>query len=107
VIHTGCQRERGLTHRGAVKILPMYVNGSLGSRLLRDIEVHLCDCRACQRESSALAALFEAVAGSWPERQVDEARLTALLARIDRYEMERANRSSAVLPQSMISARRD
>jgi hypothetical protein len=90
VIDTGCDCERGLTHRGALKILPLYVNGSLVSRLLRDIEVHLCDCRACQRESGALAALLEAVAGVWPERQVDETRLAALLARIDRYEMERA-----------------
>jgi hypothetical protein len=73
----------------------MYVNGSLGARLLRDLEVHLCDCPACQRESGALAALFEAIAGSLPERQVDEARLNALIARIDRYEMERASRRSA------------
>ena len=93
MIHTGC--ERGLRHRRALKILPMYVNGSLRDRLLRDLETHMCDCPACRRESSTLSALFSAHSTSLSERQVNEARLTDLLARIDRYETQRVRRRPA------------
>jgi hypothetical protein len=92
VIHTGC--ERGLRHRRALEILPIYVNGSLRERLLRDLETHSCDCPACRRESSTLSALFSAHATSPSERQVDESRLTDLLARIDRYETLRVKARS-------------
>jgi len=73
-------------HSEAFRLLPWYVQGRLEPERLRQVEGHVDGCLACRREAEGLTQLFCAHAQLTKPRPVDEARLEALFARIDRYE---------------------
>lgn len=79
----------GLTHGEAQEVLPWYVNKRLDAEQARQVEAHLAGCPACRSDAHGITALFAAHDVGTADRPVDEARLDALFARIDRYESER------------------
>jgi anti-sigma factor RsiW len=81
-----------LAHRRVLENLPWYVNGQLEPEEFHRVETHLGGCAACRREADGLAMLLSTHAAAIPDRPVDEARLDALFARIDRYEATRRER---------------
>jgi anti-sigma factor RsiW len=82
-----------LGHRQALEILPWYVNGQLDGQDSQRVKIHLAACPACRREAEGLAKLFSVHEQTLPDRPVDEGRLDAVFARIERYETERRKRS--------------
>lgn len=79
----------GLTHSEAQQVLPWYVNKRLGTDQAQRVEAHMAGCPICRGEVDELAALFTAHDSGGADRPVNEARLDAVFARIDRYEAER------------------
>ena len=82
-------RPSTLTHGESFRLLPWYVKGRLDPEQLRQVDLHLQGCLACRREADGLTQLFCAHTQLSKPRQVDDARLDALFARIDRYEASR------------------
>ena len=78
-----------LMHSESFRLLPWYVKGQLDPEQLRQVDLHLQGCLACRREAEGLTQLFCAHAQINKPRPVDEARLDALFARIDQYEVSR------------------
>jgi anti-sigma factor RsiW len=75
-----------LLHGETFRLLPWYVKGQLDSERLQQVGLHLQGCLSCRREAEGLTQLFCAHAQLRKPRPVDEARLGALFARIERYE---------------------
>jgi anti-sigma factor RsiW len=73
-------------HSESFRLLPWYVKGQLDPERLRQVDLHLQGCLACQREAEGLTNLFCAHEQLNQPRPVDEARLNALFGRIDQYE---------------------
>jgi DnaJ-domain-containing protein 1 len=88
-----------------LKVLPWYVNRTLAPAKARKVAAHLSNgCLICQREIDQLSRLFAVQGGTPPKRPVSQARLDAMLDRIDRYELQqrqqvRAHRAS--LPEQL------
>jgi hypothetical protein len=76
-----------MSHR-YLKILPWYVNRTLAPAKARKVAAHLSRCATCQREIDMLTRLFSVQARTPPKRPVSQARLDAVLARVDRYEQQ-------------------
>jgi anti-sigma factor RsiW len=76
-------------HSESFRLLPWYVKGQLDAERARQMEMHLQGCLACRREAEGLTQLFCAHSQINKPRPVDEARLDALFARIERYEESR------------------
>jgi anti-sigma factor RsiW len=79
-------RSSAPLHSEAFRLLPWYVQGRLEPERLQQVDGHVSGCLACRREAEGLTQLFCAHAQLTKPRPVDEARLKALFARIDRYE---------------------
>lgn len=94
-----------LLHSEAFRLLPWYVKGQLDYGRLQQVDMHVQGCLSCRREAEGLTQLFCVHAHLSGPRQVDEARLAALLARIDQYEASqrprppRASRANSLLGQ--------
>lgn len=76
-------------HSESFRLLPWHVKGQLDPERSRQVEMHLQGCLACRREAEGLTQLFCAHSQLNKPRPVDEARLDALFAKIDRYEESR------------------
>jgi anti-sigma-K factor RskA len=70
-------------HRELELLLPWYVNGRLDAEEARQVEAHLAECPACQRDVAELARLLHAHAQTVDERPVDDAKMHALLDKIE------------------------
>lgn len=75
-----------LMHSESFRLLPWYVKGQLDPAQLRQVDLHLQGCLACQREAEGLTNLFCAHEQLNQPRPVDEARLNALFDRIEQFE---------------------
>jgi hypothetical protein len=78
-----------MTHEEVQKVLPWYANRRLDAEESLRVEAHLAACAICRGDVDGLNAVLAAHDKSLPERSVNEARLDALFARIDRHEAER------------------
>lgn len=78
-----------MTHEEVRTVLPWYANKRLDAGMSRRVEAHLAACAVCRGDVDGLNAMLAAHEQSLPDRPVNEARLDALFARIDRYEAER------------------
>jgi anti-sigma factor RsiW len=76
-------------HSESFRLLPWHVKGQLDPERSRQVDMHLQGCLACRREAEGLTQLFCAHSQLNKPRPVDEARLDALFAKIDRYEESR------------------
>lgn len=76
-------------HSESFRLLPWYVKGQLDPERARQMDMHLQGCLACRREAEGLTQLFCAHSQLNQPRPVDEDRLDALFAKIDRYEESR------------------
>jgi anti-sigma factor RsiW len=94
--------SRGLAHEQALEVLPWYVTGRLQEQQAREVESHLGDCLDCRREADGLTQMMTLHQNAMPERPVNEARLQALLGRIERYEEGRLT-PSAGTPDASLS----
>ena len=92
-------------HSESFRLLPWYVKGQLDPERLRQVDLHLQGCLACQREAQGLTQLFCAHAQINKPRPVDEARLDALFARIDQYETSRRPQRPRAKPESSALSR--
>ncbi len=80
-----------MTHPEIEKLLPWYVNGTLGEGERRAVADHLCECAQCTGELRALEELQVAVRDA-AQRAPEPSPflLTRALASIDAYEREKA-----------------
>ncbi len=93
--------SRDLAHEQALEVLPWYVTGRLQEQQARQVESHLGDCPDCRREANGLTQMMTLHQNAMPERPVNEARLQALLGRIDRYEEGRLTPSASTQDRSL------
>ena len=87
------EHSSGLAHQQALEVLPWYVSGRLEPEEARWVETHLGDCPDCQREADGLTKMISLHQMATPQRPVNEARLRALLGRIEGYEAGRVTQT--------------
>jgi anti-sigma factor RsiW len=85
-----------MTHEEVQKVLPWYANKRLDAQASQRVEAHLAACPICRGDAEGLNAVLAAHEGSAPERAVNEARLDALFARIDKHEAQRRRQPQSV-----------
>jgi hypothetical protein len=78
-----------MTHEEVQKVLPWYANKRLDAEESRRVEAHLAACPICRGDVEGLSTVFAVHERSLPDRPINEERLDALFARIDRHEAER------------------
>jgi len=92
-----------MTHEEVQKVLPWYANKRLDAQASQRVEAHLAECPICRGDVDGLNAVLAAHEGSAPERAVNEARLDALFARIDKHEAERRRQPQPAQRVSLIA----